>query len=49
MYDKYEEYKYHLAAYYSATEAAILEKNLSAFKIICKEEHYNLTRDDFSH
>lgn len=49
MYDKYEEYKCYLAAYYSTTEASILEKNMNAFQLICKDEHFHLTKDYFSH
>lgn len=47
MYDKYQERVNYLNKYASIFDASILDRNLSAFEIICKEEDYQLTKNDF--
>lgn len=47
MYDRYVEYVSKLRNNYSTAEASILERNLSAFTILCDKNDYSLTRNSF--
>ena len=47
MYRKYNEMRAHFISEYNTFAASILEDNLNAFLLLCKEEDYNLSKLDF--